>query len=431
MSITAIIGGQWGDEGKGRVVDLLSERANMVVRFSGGDNAGHTVINPSGEFRLHLVPSGIFRPQAACIIGNGVVINPAVLLEEIDELQRHGVDTSRLFISDRAHVIMPYHILLDALEEESRGQKSLGTTRKGVGPAFVDKTARMGIRTCDLLDKEVLRARLGSVLDHKNVILTKVYGADPLSLENVYTQYCHYGERLAPFIKETELMMQEALEKGELVLLEGAQGTMLDPDFGTYPYVTSSSPMIGGACLGLGLSPIEIQNIIGVFKTYTTRVGSGPMPTELQDETGDLIRERAGEYGSTTGRPRRCGWFDAVAARFSARINGFTEAVLTRLDILDDFPSLKICVGYKLDGKSLDHFPSSVATLERCEPVYEEMSGWQESTSHLRLFEELPPAARGYVERLEKLLSCPITLISVGSRREQAIFRSELSSMAR
>jgi adenylosuccinate synthase len=429
MPIIAIIGGQWGDEGKGKIVDLLAERVKMVLRFSGGDNAGHTVINPYGEFRLHIIPSGIFNPQAVCIIGNGVVINPAVLLEEAAELQRHGVDTSHLFISDRAHLIMPYHILLDALEEESRGGKALGTTRKGVGPAFVDKTARMGIRSGDLLDKDMLLSRLRLALEHKNAILTKVYGATPLSLEEVYSEYCHYGERLAPFIRETSLMVQEAVEKEEPILLEGAQGTMLDPDFGTYPYVTSSSPTVWGACMGTGLSPLKIDSALGVFKAYTTRVGSGPMPTELLDETGELLRERAREYGTTTGRARRCGWFDATAARFSARINGFTTVALTRLDILDILPSLKICVAYKLKGETIDNFPSSVVSLEHCEPVYEEMAGWETPISHIRRFEQLPAAARRYVERLEELLSCPINPISVGSGRDQTIFRPEVSRL--
>ena len=307
MPAIAIIGAQWGDEGKGKIVDLLAEKANMVVRFSGGNNAGHTVVNPYGEFRMHLVPSGIFHRDVTCIIGNGVVIDPAVLLEEIDELKRRGVATDRLYVSDRAHLIMPYHLLLDGLEEESRGGGALGTTRKGIGPAYMDKAGRLGIRTGDLMDKEAFRERLRFVLEQKNRILTRVYEAEPLSLEEVYDKYCHYGEILAPFIRETDLMVQEALEKKEMVLLEGAQGTMLDIDFGTYPYVTSTATMAGGACIGLGLSPVKIDRIIGVFKAYTTRVGSGPLPTELFDETGELIRERAHEYGTTTGRPRRCG----------------------------------------------------------------------------------------------------------------------------
>jgi len=426
MPVIAIIGAQWGDEGKGKVVDLLAQEARLVVRFSGGDNAGHTVVNPYGEFRLHLVPSGIFSPQTVCIIGNGVVINPAVLIDEIDQLNQRGVDTARLFISDRANLIMPYHILLDGLEEEWRGGKALGTTRKGVGPAFTDKAARSGIRAGDLLDREVLRERVGSILDYKNIILTKIYGVSPLSLDEVYSQYCQYGERLAPYIREASIMVEEALNRDELVLLEGAQGTLLDPDFGTYPYTTSSSPLAGGGCLGAGVSPTRISRILGVFKAYCTRVGGGPMPTELKDETGDLIRERAHEYGTTTGRPRRCGWFDAVAARFSTRINGFTGAAITRLDILDAFARLKICVGYKLDGRTIDYFPGSVADLEKCQPIYEELAGWQAPTNHIRDYEQLPPKARQYITRLEELTSCPVNLISVGAGREQTIHKTPI-----
>jgi len=394
MPVVAIVGAQWGDEGKGKVVDMLAQQAKMVVRFSGGDNAGHSVVNPHGEFKLHLIPSGIFNAGVACIIGNGVVINPGMLIGEIDRLNKRGVDTSHLFISDRAHLIMPYHLLLDGLEEEARGGKALGTTRKGVGPAFTDKAARLGIRAGDLLDKEALRERLGAVLEYKNVILTKVYGAKPLSLDEVYTQYCQYADRLAPCIRETTIMLDEALSRGELVILEGAQGTLLDPDFGTYPYTTSSSPLAAGGCLGAGLGPTKLDRVLGVYKAYCTRVGSGPMPTELKDEIGDLIRERAHEYGTTTGRPRRCGWFDAVAARFSSRVNGFTGAVITRLDILDILPSLKICVGYELDGQKIDDFPSSVTALARCKPVYEELPGWQAPTTEIRRFEQLPSKAR-------------------------------------
>ncbi|GAG57491.1 unnamed protein product [marine sediment metagenome] len=426
MSVIAVIGAQWGDEGKGKVVDLLAQKARVVVRFSGGDNAGHTVINPYGKFALHLIPSGIFSSQAVCIIGNGVVINPAVIIDEIDQLNQRGVDTSRLFISDRAHLIMPYHILLDGLEEESRAGKALGTTRRGIGPAFADKTARLGIRTGDLLDKEVLLERLHLILDGKNIILTKVYGVSPLSLDEVYSQYCQYGERLSPYIRETTIMLEEALNREELVLLEGAQGALLDPDFGTYPYTTSSSPLAGGGCLGAGLGPTRISRIIGVFKAYCTRVGSGPMPTELKDETGDLIREQAHEYGTTTGRPRRCGWFDAVAARFSTRINGFTGAAITRLDILDALPLLKICVGYKLDGQTIDYFPSSIAALEKCQPIYEELPGWQTPTTDIREYEQLPVEARQYLTRLEELISCPIDIISVGAGRAQTIHKTPI-----
>ena len=421
MPVIAVIGAQWGDEGKGRIVDLLAQQARVVVRFSGGDNAGHTVVNPYGEFKLHLVPSGIFSSQVVCIIGNGVVINPAVLIDEMDQLNERGVDTTGLFISDRAHLIMPYHILLDGLEEEARGGKAIGTTRKGIGPVYADKAARLGIRAGDLLDKEVLLERLRLVLDYKNIILTKIYGVSPLSLDEVYRQYCQYGERLAPHIRETTMILEEALNRNEVVLLEGAQGALLDPDFGTYPYTTSSSPLAGGGCLGAGLSPTRISRILGVFKAYCTRVGEGPLPTELKDEIGNSIREQAHEYGTTTGRPRRCGWFDAVAAGFSTRINGFTEAAITRLDVLDILPSLKICVGYKLNEKSIDYFPANVAALEKCQPIYEELPGWQASVRDIRQFKQLPAEARQYIARLEEVISCPVSLISVGPKREQII----------
>jgi adenylosuccinate synthase len=421
MPIIAIVGAQWGDEGKGKVVDLLAEKAQVVVRFSGGDNAGHTVINPFGEFKLHLVPSGIFSSQATCVIGNGVVINPARLIDEIDKLDMCGVDTSRLVISDRAHLIMPYHILLDGLEEESRGGKAIGTTRRGVGPAFADKVARHGIRAGELLDKKALLERLSFVIEYKNAILTKIYRTNPLSLDEVYQQYCQYGERLASYIKDTTTLLEEAKERGKLIILEGAQGTLLDPDFGTYPYATSSSPLAGGACLGSGISPTSIDRVLGVYKAYCTRVGSGPMPTELEDETGNMIRERAYEYGTTTGRPRRCGWFDAVAARLSNQVNGFTGMAITRLDVLDTLPSLKICTAYKLDGRIIDYFPASANTLERCQPVYEELEGWQADTTSIREFGKLPPQAKKYINRLEELIPCPADLVCVGPSREQVI----------
>jgi adenylosuccinate synthase len=415
------VGGQWGDEGKGKIIDLLAEKAKIVARFSGGDNAGHTVINPYGEFRLHLVPSGIFNPQATCIIGNGVAINPAVLLGEIDDLRNHGVDTSRLFISDRAHLIMPYHTLLDALEEERRSKGALGTTRRGIGPAFADKVARLGIRAGDLLDKDIFWGRLSAALEFKNIILTKVYQVSPLSLEEIYDQYWHYGEQLAPFIRETSSIIREAATKGEPVLLEGAQGALLDPDFGTYPYVTSSSPLAGAGCIGAGLGPRQIDRVVGVFKAYSTRVGAGPMPTELKNETGEFIREKAHEYGATTGRPRRCGWFDAVAGRFSVQINGLSDIALTHLDIYDGFPSIKICTAYKFNGDVLTSFPRDVAMLEKCQPIYEELDGWQESISGIRNFEKLPVRAHNYISRLEDLLSCPISLVSVGPERKQIV----------
>jgi adenylosuccinate synthase len=428
VAVIAIVGGQWGDEGKGKVIDLLAEKARVVARFSGGDNAGHTVINPYGEFRLHLVPSGIFYPQVTCIISNGVAINPAVLLKEIDDLHNHGVDTSRLFISARAHLIMPYHTLLDGLEEERRNKGALGTTRRGIGPVFADKVSRLGIRAGDLLDRDIFWGRLSAALEFKNIILTKVYQVSPLSAEEIYDQYCHYGEQLAPFIRETSSIIREAATKGELVLLEGAQGALLDTDFGTYPYVTSSSPLAGASCIGTGLGPREIDRVVGIFKAYNTRVGAGPMPTELKDEIGDLIREKAREYGATTGRPRRCGWFDAVAGRFSVQINGLSDIALTHLDIYDGFSSIKICTAYKFDDEVLTSFPSDVAILEKYQPIYEELEGWEESISGIRNFDKLPAAARNYMSRLEDLLSCPISLVSIGPDRRQIISVKELFS---
>ncbi len=421
MPVVAILGAQWGDEGKGKVVDQLSEKAGMVIRFSGGENAGHTVINPQGEFKLHVIPSGIFYPTTTCLIGNGVVINPARLLDEIDNLNNCGIDTSRLIISDRSHLVMPYHTLLDRLEEESRAGNSIGTTLRGIGPAFSDKTARLGIRAGDLLNKERLLDRLKPILKHKNEILTKVYGASPLSIEEVYQQLCQYGNRLKPYIKDTTIPIQTALRANELIILEGAQGALLDPDFGTYPYATSSSPLSGSACLGSGISPKYIDRILGVFKVYCTRVGGGPFPTELNDKMGDLIREQAHEFGTTTGRPRRCGWLDAVAARFSNQINGFTGIVLTRLDVFDVLPNIKICTAYNLNGKLINHFPASIADLEKCQPVYEELDGWQSDTTQIREFEELPAEARKYIARLEELIGCPTNIVCVGPRREQTI----------
>ncbi len=419
MPAIAVIGAQWGDEGKGKIVDLLADKVKVVVRFSGGNNAGHTVINQLGEFGMHLVPSGIFHSGVTCIIGNGVVIDPAVLLGELDGLKQRGVSADNLQISDRAHLIMPYHILLDGLEEESRGSSAIGTTRRGIGPAFADKTSRIGIRVCDLLDKEVFRERLTPVLDYKNKLLTKMYNAQPLDFEELYRTYCEYGERVAPFVSDTGVTISEALDRGEWVLLEGAQGTMLDLDFGTYPYVTSA--IAGGVSLGIGMGPSRIEQVIGVFKAYTTRVGSGPIPTELHDECGNYIREKAHEYGTTTGRPRRCGWFDAVICRFTAEVNGFTSAAVTRFDILDDFATLKICTAYKVNGKTYTRPPASAALLEKCEPVYEELPGWQCPTSEIRRFEDLPPQAKAYVHRLEELVGCPASIISVGPGREQTI----------
>ena len=421
MPAYAVIGGQWGDEGKGKVVDYLAERAHIVARFSGGNNAGHTVINEQGEFKFHLIPAGIFWPQVTCIIGNGVVVDVNVLLEEIDQLRQRGVDVRRLQVSDRAHLIMPYHTLLDQLEEGDRGGSALGTTGRGVGPAYVDKTARIGIRVGDLLDVERLYPRLEQVVRQKNALITRVYEQPPLSLKEIFDGCREWGARLEPFISQVEFEVQQALHSEQVVILEGAQGSLLDMDHGTYPYVTSSHPTVGGACTGLGVSPRHIVGIAGVFKAYTTRVGAGPFPTELQDEVGDAIRERAQEYGTTTGRPRRCGWFDGVAARYSATVNDYTSVILTRLDVLDSFPSVRVCVAYELDGKRIDHFPSDVTLLERCKPIYEEHSGWDQPTAGATQLEDLPERALAYVRRLEEIIGCRVSVISTGPHRHETV----------
>jgi len=421
MPVTAIIGGQWGDEGKGKIVDLLAEKADVVARYSGGTNAGHTVVNAQGKFKLHLIPSGIFHPSADCLIGNGVVINPGILINEIEGLQQRGIDTSRLFISDRAHLIMPYHILLDELEETARGASAIGTTKQGIGPAYMDKAARRGIRVGELIDRELFRKRLRGYLEFKNYIITKIFDVKPLSFDEIYEEYCGYADRMKPFVRETSLMINEAIDKGNSILLEGAQGTMLDIDFGTYPYVTSSPPTAWGACLGMGLSPKKIDKIIGIFKAYTTRVGGGPFPTELKDKMGEEIRKRGNEYGTTTGRPRRCGWLDGVAARFSARLNGFTGIIVTKFDILDTCETVKICTGYEAEGTILDNPPVNIDRLEKCVPVYEEMPGWQVDTSDMRNFADLPGEAQRYVKRIEEIIGCSVDLVSVGANRKQSI----------
>lgn len=428
MPATVLIGGQWGDEGKGRMVDLLAQDASIVARYSAGNNAGHTVINPLGKFALHLVPAGIFYPDKVCIIGNGVAIDPEVLIDEIDTLESRGLSTKNLLISDRAQILMPYHRMQDELEEQARGEAALETTKRGVGPAFVDKVARLGIRMSDLIDKDAFRQRLRAVLPQKNAVLEKLYGAPPLAFDALYEPYVEHGCRLRPHVTDTSAYISDALVRGERVLLEGAQGSLLDLDAGTYPYVTSSVPssLAAGAAIGVGIGPTQIEGVVGVYKAYMTRVGAGPMPTELLDETGDILRQEGPEpeFGATTGRPRRCGWFDAVASRYSVRINGVTSAVLSRLDVLDNFPSIQICTGYELDGRPTQSFPSTAAELEHAKPHYEEHPGWRQSTSDCRSFGDLPKEAQSYVQRIEALLGAPIDYVSVGPERDQVIIRS-------
>ena len=421
MPAYAVIGGQWGDEGKGKIVDYLSQNAHVVARFSGGNNAGHTVLNEQGEFKLHLIPSGIFWPQATCVIGNGVVVDPDVLRAEVEGLRARGIDLDSLQVSDRAHVIMPYHVLLDRLEEEARGDGALGTTGRGVGPAYVDKTARSGIRVGELLDPEGLLLRLHEVLEHKNALITRLYGGEPFSVQDLYERCREWGEWLRPFVAPVEKTVRSALAQDRNILLEGAQGALLDLDHGTYPYVTSSHPTIGGAATGLGIGYRSLAGVAGIYKAYTTRVGSGPLPTELDDEVGEAIRLRAWEYGTTTGRARRCGWFDGVAARYSAAVNEFSDAILTRLDVLDGFDTVKVCVAYRLDGQVGEGFPSAASTLARCEPVYEELPGWDKPTAGLTSWDDLPAQAQRYVKRIEELIGAPIALISTGPHREETI----------
>ena len=421
MPAYAVIGGQWGDEGKGKVIDYLAGDVDSVVRYAGGNNAGHTVVNDKGTFQLHLVPSGICWPNVYGIIGNGVVVDPDVLVGELAEIAARGIDTSKLFISERAHVIMPYHVVLDRLEEEARGDAAIGTTGRGIGPAYMDKTGRMGIRVGDLLDWDTLEPLVAQNLKQKNALITKIYGSEPLALDDVLAKCRIWADQMTPYAKATEQLVQDLLAQNKKVLLEGAQGTLLDIDHGSYPYVTSSSPSIGGACTGLGLNPQAIKGVLGVFKAYSTRVGSGPMPSEINDEEAEEIREKAQEFGVTTGRARRIGWFDSIAARYSQLVNGFTGLVLTRLDILDEFDSVKVCVGYEVDGKRVDRFPANTGLLARCEPIYEELPGWDQPTASATELSQLPENALAYVKRIEELVGCRVQIISTGPRREETI----------
>ena len=423
MPAYAVLGAQWGDEGKGKIVDVLARDMDVVARFSGGNNAGHTVVNDQGKFSVHLVPCGIFWPQTMNLIGNGVVVDPDVLLDEIDSLKGDGIDVAgRIIVSERAHLVMPYHVVLDEMAERARGDNPIGTTGKGIGPAYADKAARTGVRAADLLDIEALLPRLDAILSHTNAIITKVYGGEAVSHETIFEKCRDWAVRLAQYIGPVEKIANQALAADQHVLLEGAQGVMLDLDHGTYPFVTSSNPTIGGASVGMGISPTHITQITGVFKAYSTRVGTGPMTTELEDETGETIRELAQEFGTTTGRPRRVGWFDSLAARYSTMINGYTSAVLTRLDVLDGFPSVKVCTGYiDEDGNEIQDFPGGVAALEKCRPVLEEMPGWDTPTAGVRRLEDLPANARAYVDRVQDLIGCPIDVISTGPHRDETI----------
>ena len=419
---TVLIGAQWGDEGKGKIIDVLSARADWVVRYQGGNNAGHTVEIGPDRFVLHLVPSGILQPSCRCLIGHGVVVDPVALLTELDGLRERGIQTTgRFFLSDRAHVVLPYHRLLDEQREKSRpGPERIGTTKRGIGPAYGDKASRVGLRMADLVAGDfprILRQRLEEQSGHLTAL-----GAAPLDIAAIEAGYVAAAARLAPYISDTISLLHEALRRGEAVLFEGAQGTMLDIDYGTYPFVTSSNATAGGACTGTGLPPHGVDEVVGVVKAYTTRVGEGPFPTELHDETGQRLRAEGAEFGATTGRPRRCGWFDAVVARYSAQINGIGWWAITKLDVLDSLETVRMCTAYEADGRRLDTVPADIRIVERCRPVYEDWPGWKTSTRGARRVSDLPHQARAYVARLEELTGVPAGLLSVGPQRESTIW---------
>lgn len=426
MSTVVVIGAQWGDEGKGKVTDFLARQAEIVVRYQGGNNAGHTVVVDGKEYKLHLIPSGILYPDKKCLIGNGVVLDPEVFLGELDNLTARGISTGNLKISPRAHVIMPYHRKIDACDEERRGANKIGTTGRGIGPAYTDKASRVGIRMADLVDPESLAQRLRLNIEEKNTLLNKVYGAEGFDFNEVYETYRKYGEKLAGFVDDVSLITSDAIEQGKNVLFEGAQGTLLDIDHGTYPYVTSSHPVAAAACLGSGVGPTKINRVVGIAKAYITRVGEGPFPTELNDATGDYLRTKGHEFGTTTGRPRRCGWFDSVIARYAARINGMDCMAITKLDVMTGLDKIKICTGYRYRGEIMVNFPPTLKVLSRCEPVYEEMPGWNEDISNVGDFKDLPVNARNYIQRISELSGVPVVLIGVGPGRDQTLVLGEL-----
>jgi adenylosuccinate synthase len=423
MPATVIVGLQWGDEGKGKTTDFLAEQTAMVVRYQGGDNAGHTVVKGDEVFKLHLVPSGVLYPHITSVIGNGVVVNPATLISELDMLIGRGIDVSRVRVSRSAHVIMPYHVALDRGNEARLADDKVGTTGRGIGPAYGDRAWRLGLRVEDLLDREVLEMRLARVLPDKNLVLASM-GAEPFEVGPLVEQALRWGERLAPHMDDATWLVQAALARGEHVLLEGAQGTLLDLDHGSYPFVTSSNPVAGGACTGGGIGPLQVDEVMGVMKAYATRVGSGPFPTELMDEVGEGIRQRGREFGTTTGRSRRVGWYDAVPIRYAVAVNSISSIMLNKLDILSGLPTVKLCVAYDVDGVRVDHWPSSARALERAVPIYEEFEGWEDALHGVRALSDLPEAARRYVTALEEHAGVPIVLVSVGPERTQTIERA-------
>ncbi|XOK61190.1 adenylosuccinate synthase [Paenibacillus elgii] len=419
MSTVVVVGTQWGDEGKGKITDFLAESAEVVARYQGGNNAGHTILINDKKYKLTMIPSGIFYEDKVCVIGNGMVINPGALLEEIRYIHENGFSTNNLRISDRAHVIMPYHLLLDGLEEERKGDNKIGTTRKGIGPCYMDKAARNGVRIADLMDAEEFESKVRRLVAEKNTLIEQVYGSKGIDADSIIQEYLGYAEQLRPYVTDTSVVLNDLIDDGKKVLFEGAQGVMLDIDQGTYPFVTSSNPSAGGVCIGSGVGPSKIQQIIGVAKSYTTRVGDGPFPTELMNETGDWIRERGNEYGTVTGRPRRVGWFDSVVVRHARRVSGITGLSLNSLDVLAGLETVKICTAYTYRGEKISHYPASLKMLAECQPVYEELPGWSEDLSGVRKLEDLPENARRYLERVSELTGIPIAIFSVGRNREQ------------
>ncbi|MFD3258976.1 adenylosuccinate synthase [Paenibacillus lentus] len=419
MSTVVVVGTQWGDEGKGKITDYLAESADVVARYQGGNNAGHTILIDGKKYKLSLIPSGVFYEDKVCVIGNGMVVNPAALIEEINYIHDHKFSTNNLVISDRAHVIMPYHMVLDALEEDRKGPNKIGTTRKGIGPAYMDKAARNGIRIADLLDPEEFELKLRHLMKEKNHIIEQVYGSEPLDVEEVLKQYLEYAEVVRPYVRDTSVILNDAIDAQKKVLFEGAQGVMLDIDQGTYPFVTSSNPSAGGVCIGSGVGPSKIDQVIGVAKAYTTRVGDGPFPTELNDALGDAIREAGHEYGTVTGRPRRVGWFDSVVVRHARRVSGLTGLSLNSLDVLTGLETVKICTGYKYRGEVISHYPASLKMLAECEAIYEELPGWSEDITGAKTLADLPETTRNYVQRVSELTGIPIAIFSVGRNRDQ------------
>jgi adenylosuccinate synthase len=419
-SVTVVVGTQWGDEGKGKLVDILSQDADLCMRFQGGGNAGHTVVNAFGEFKLHLVPCGIFNADCTCVMGTGTVVEPQGLIDELAAIASKGVTAAKLLISDRAHVVMPYHILLDKVEDDARGAFRVGTTNRGIGPAYTDKYARVGIRFQDLLQPEVLRAKLTAIGNKHNAVLTQIYGQPPFDVEQLIEDALAWGEQLRPRIVDTVPLVRKALAEHQNILLEGQLSAMKDIDWGSYPFVTSSSPTAAGAAAGAGIPPRAIQQIIGVAKAYSTQVGTGPMPTELHDATGDHLRKLGGEFGATTGRPRRIGWFDSVVTRYVTEINGCTAINITKLDVLDSLAEIPICTGYRYKGEPIDYLPDTI-THEACEPVYEVLPGWQQSTTNARSIADLPKQARTYLDRLSELVNVPIHSVGIGPNREQML----------